>query len=77
METSLTFIWDDADLEAIIVENYTISISPDPPYNPSLTGVSSPWNVTLEHNSLYTVSIKAENCAGESEAFTLTYEISK
>ena len=32
---------------------------------------SSPWNVTLDYNVIYTANITAINCAGETEAFSL------
>ncbi len=71
LETTVLFEWDlpqqDGGPEAI-VDIYTISISPTPLSHPTENLVSfPPWNVTLAHNTPYTVNITATNCAGTSE----------
>ena len=55
-----------------IVDNYTISVSPQPPYQPTVNRVrSSPWNVTLTHNVEYAINITAINCVGRSQTTSL------
>lgn len=72
MDTTLIFDWDPPQglgPEAI-VDDYVISISPSPLSHPGTDVVSSPpWNVTLDHNTLYTINITAMNCAGEGDTF--------
>ncbi len=51
-----------------IVDNYTITITPAPVSHPiSNVVLASPWNVTLNFNVMYTATITAVNCAGESD----------
>ncbi len=68
------FEWDSpggSGPEAI-VDNYTITVNPTPVSRPiSNVVLSSPWNVTLSYNVIYTTTITAVNCAGESNTFTL------
>ena len=69
LETTINLDWDPAQGSGpeAVVDYYVISISPAPPYQPSINMESSPpWNVTLAHNQLYTGNITAINCAGES-----------
>ncbi len=75
MQSTVTFEWDpplDSGFEAI-VDYYRILITPSPPsLQPgSNLLLSPPWNVTLAHNLAYNVSIRAENCAGQSLALTV------
>ena len=69
LETTVMLSWErpgGSGPEAV-VDNYTISISPPPPYQPTTNLVrSSPWNVTLTHNVEYTINITAMNCVGRS-----------
>ncbi len=62
-----------------IVDNYTITITPAPVSHPiSNVVLASPWNVTLNYDVVYTATITAVNCAGESEAsFFSNFEFSK
>ena len=56
----------------LVVDNYRITISPAPLSHTMINLVeSSPWNVTLDYNVVYTANITAINCAGETEAFSL------
>ncbi len=56
-----------------IVDAYMIYISPL-----NMLVPSSPWNVTLAHNEVYTINLTAINCAGESQPAMITnIEISK
>ena len=56
----------------VIVDNYSIALSPAPSYQSAVNTVSSPpWNVTLLHNQEYAANITAHNCAGESTAVFL------
>ena len=73
-DTTLTLEWDPPQGSGpeAIVDSYTISISPDPLSHPGVNmNLSSPWNVTLAHNTTYSIGITAVNCAGESDNFTL------
>ena len=61
-----------------IVDNYTISISPNPPYESAINFISSnSWNVTLLHNIEYSLNLTAINCVGESGPSMLTVAFSK
>ena len=56
-----------------IVDNYTITITPAPVSHPiSNVVLASPWNVTLNYNVIYTATITAVNCAGDSEILILS-----
>ena len=80
METTITLEWDPPDGSGpeAIVDNYTISISPDPPYKPAINFVLlPPWNVTLTHNVEYTINVTALNCFGESSPTVLSNTYSK
>ncbi len=53
-----------------IVDNYTITITPAPVSHPVSNVVkASPWNVTLNYNVIYTATITAVNCAGDSFSY--------
>ena len=81
LNITVTFEWDSPPGSGpeTIVDNYTIVITPAPVSHPiSNVVLASPWNVTLNHNTLYTATITAVNCGGESEAFILSnFEFSK
>ena len=74
MDITVMFEWDSpggSGPEAI-VEDYIITVDPMPVSHPiSNVVLSSPWNVTLSYNVIYTATINAANCAGESNTFTL------
>ncbi len=74
MDNTVMFEWDSpggSGPEAI-VDNYTITVNPMPvSHSISNVVLSSPWNVTLSYNVIYTATITAVNCAGESDTFTL------
>ena len=70
METVVTLEWDPPQGSGpeAIVDSYAILISPDPPHHAGINmNLSSPWDVTLAHNTTYIIGITAVNCAGESE----------
>ena len=72
-KTTLVFEWDSPQGSgpAAIVDNYIISIFPRPLSHPSLNMIEfPPWNVTLSHNTAYTIIIRANNCAGVSNGYT-------
>ena len=74
IDTTLTLEWDPPQGSGpeAIVDNYIISISPDPLSHPGVNmNLSSPWNLTLAHNTTYSIGITAVNCAGESNNLTL------
>ena len=80
MATTITLDWDPPQGSGpeAIVDNYTVSISPDPPFQPTINHVIlPPWNVTLTHNVEYTVYITAFNCFGESGRTVLSRTYSK
>ena len=71
---TVTFEWDPPQGMGpeLVVDNYRIIISPAPLSHTMINLVeSSPWNVTLDYNVIYTANITAINCAGESEVFSL------
>lgn len=69
--TTVTLEWDppQGTGQQAMVDLYRISLTP--PLPGSIAAPSSPWNVTLERNVAYNISIVAENCAGQSTALTL------
>lgn len=70
-DTILTFNWDLLGPE-YYVDNYTITVSSSPLFNPrSYVDLSPPFNVTLAHNKFHLVKIAAVNCAGTGETFVL------
>ena len=74
METTVTLNWD---IQEIVVDNYTVSISPTPPYQPENNVIfAPPWNVTVSHNQEYAVDITATNCLGSSGTAFLPNNIS-
>ena len=74
METTITLNWDTP--QDFVVDNYTLSISPAPQYQPENNLVSlPPWNVTVSHNQVYTVNITAMNCLGSSGTAFLSTNI--
>ena len=75
MDTVITLDWDlpQGSGPEVIVDNYTISISSDSSYQlVSILVSSPPWNITLDHNTVYTINLTALNCAGESEPAVLS-----
>ncbi len=74
MDITVMFEWDSpggSGPEAI-VDNYTITVNPMPVSHPiSNVVLSGPWNATLSYNVIYTATITAVSCAGESSTFTL------
>ncbi len=80
METTVTLDWDPPQGSGpeAIVDNYIISISPDPPYKPAMNVVPSPpWNITLIHNTEYNLDISATNCLGRSGTAALSISFSE
>ena len=71
---TVTFEWMEPQGSGpeAIVDSYTIVISPTPLYPYAVNMLpNSPreFNVTLSYNTVYTATITAENCAGESVTF--------
>lgn len=80
METTITLEWDppQGNGPESIVDNYTVSISPDPPYDPAINPtLLPPWNVTLTHNVEYIINVTALNCLGKSSPSVLSKTYSK
>lgn len=73
METTVTLYWSPPQGTGpeAVVDNYTISISPAPLYQPARMVVTPGSNVTLEHNVDYSINFTAINCAGESDPLVL------
>lgn len=75
MSTTLTFEWDPPQGSGpeATVDYYTIVISPLPLSHPCTNVVdvveSRQWNVTLAHNTAYSINISALNCEGRSGVF--------
>ena len=73
-EKTVTFEWDPPQGMGpeVIVDYYWIFISPRPLSHPISNFVySSPWNVTVDYNTIYSANITAVNCAGQSGTFVL------
>ena len=71
---TVTFEWDPPQGMGpeLVVDHYRIIISPAPLSHTMVNLVeSSPWNVILDYNIIYTANITAINCAGETGAFSL------
>ena len=71
---TVSFQWDEplGSAAEAIVDYYYITVSPRPLYpfeNNMLPNSSLDFTVILDYNITYTISVTAENCAGESEAF--------
>ena len=57
---------------AAVVDRYILSVIPKPVSHPISNEVNSTiWNVTLNYNTVYTATITAVNCAGESNTVVL------
>lgn len=72
MNTTITFEWEPpmGMGPETVVDYYVIIISPTPLSHPRRNEVQSwLWNVTLAHNTNYTINITAVNCAGPGETF--------
>lgn len=75
MNVTITFEWYEPQGRGpeAIVDDYIITVAPNPVSPSSIITIrSSPLNVTLNYNYVYTATIIAVNCAGESEAFALS-----
>ena len=75
METTITLDWDPPQGRGpeAVIDNYTISILPAPPYQPAkVTLPTRQLNVTLAHNIMYAINLTAINCVGESDPSLLT-----
>ena len=75
-DITLTFQWDPPQGVGpeVIVDYYWISIFPPPVSHSMINNVtSSPWNVTVDYNTIYFVNITAVNCAGQSGTFELPH----
>lgn len=65
--SDITVIFEWEPEPVVMVDNYTVVISPRPSFHPISNVVfSSPWDVTLEYETVYTAYIVATNCFGES-----------
>lgn len=74
MNVRVTFEWrlPQATGPEVIVDYYRVIVSPSPLSHPSSNMVfSSQWNVTLDYNTEYTVTILTINAAGNSTPFSL------
>ncbi len=67
------FVWDGPQGSGAqaIVDNYIITVTPNPVSPARIVVPSSPLNVTLHYNNIYTATVTAVNCAGESQTFAL------
>ena len=78
-ETTVTLNWEKSQLSAGVMNIYnTIIYFSTGPVDPDMNfNVTPPWNVTVAHNTHYTVNAVARNCAGESQPSTLPLNYSK
>ena len=75
METTVTLDWDPPQGRGseAVVDNYAIFISPPPThYHLGIVVARPQRNVTLQHNRVYSISITAINCVGESNPSELS-----
>ena len=75
MNITVSFEWDPPPGSGpeVIVDNYTITIIPEPvSHNISNTAYSTELSVILNYNVIYTATVAAQNCAGESESVVLS-----
>ena len=81
METIVALDWDPIPLGTgpeVTVDNYILYISSSLMSEPLINVTDSPpVNITLDHNVLYSISLTALNCAGESENQTRQIKIGK
>ena len=82
MNTTLTLVWEEpqGSNSELVVDYYRLAIVPRPlshPDNASITVSVLHINVTLVHNTPYTINITAVNCAGESGTYEYTTIIGK
>lgn len=77
MDVMVTFEWNPpgGSGQEALVDYYRIAISPTQLFPSSNVATSLSWNATLEYNTVYTATITAINCAGESEAYLLPFNI--
>lgn len=80
-DTSIDLAWDapEGDGAESLVDHYILSISPPPLSAPMETVVpASPWSTVLISSiEVYTASVTAVNCNGNSAALTLNINLSK
>ena len=80
MESTVTLDWDQPQGSGPenAVENYTIYVSPNPPYQPATNVIPlPPWNITVSHNVVYTLNVTVTNCLGRSDAGIYSFSIGK
>ena len=57
---------------AAVVDKYILSLTPKSVSHPIFNEIySTIWSVTLNYNTVYTATITAVNCAGESKTLVL------
>ena len=57
---------------AAVIDKYILSVIPKPVSHPISNEVySTIWSVTLDYNTVYTATVTAVNCAGESNTVIL------
>ena len=70
--STFTLEWDVTTQDGNVVDSFIISISYALMSLPARNVIfSPPWNITLVHNIIYTLSLTAMNCAGESKPTVL------
>ena len=79
LNTLVTFKWDEpCGQHPIIVNYYEIRINPAPVSHSIVNRISSaPWNVTLNYDVVYNVSITTVSCDGRSAPVTLQFSKTK
>ena len=78
IDTTVTFEWDlpQDTGPGFAVDHYIISFLPRQlSHNTTsmirITYPPYPWNITLDHNTTYTINVTAVNCVGESDPFII------
>ena len=80
MASFFTLIWNPPQGKGpeAVVDHYTISISPTSSFQSTILTVTVlERNLILEHNVMFSITLTATNCAGESDPSILHIHIGK
>ncbi len=69
--SSITLEWDSPSFTGGVSVSYVLTISPTPLSGSPVTVETTSAQITLSYNTPYNVTIRADNCAGMSDASML------